>query len=1113
MMTPSLPSFPFRCAVACAIAISVLTCTPALAQPHPGAQPRAHRQPAAQRKAQNRITVNPDSLAFLHIGVEQGLSQSFINCIHQDRYGFMWFGTQDGLNFFDGYTFRHYRHDPEDSTSIPSNIVASLIEDRQGNLYIGTTGGGLLFFDRMRFTPIPLPPSLPADLYDSHISALHLDRDGALWIATRSRQIFRYQPDTKAITRFPVPQNGSSFAPVYVRDFMEDQQGRLWVGLDLGGIAIIDRNSGAFRHIELPGTFASRSRTLNVLTLAEDWYGNILIGTHSKGLVILHPNGGFSHLLPSEVIHTIVLDPVRKKIWLGLEGDGACLLDPVTRDLLSLQFDPDNPHSLSSMTVRTVYVGAHGETWIGTTGGGLNLAYARRAVFHLLSVSQRGPRRLTFASVRSIHRTPDGMVWVGGYRGLDVVDPSPMGKLLFSEPTMVPYCMLPCPGSPDLLLIGKEGSGLTLMNWKTRRPVPLRGVWKRMQSLMPPDCRVYAMLYDNHRTMWIGTQHGLFECDLRTGMVIVHQHSDRDSTSLPQGSIRAMHRDDNGTVWMGSDLGGLVYWNPGRRRWETPVVATDPRSVSAWNLVRENCVNAIARDQHGVLWIGTANGLVRFNRSTHRLKSYSTQDGMPNNVVYAILEDRLGALWLSTNRGVSRFLSATGEFRNFDETDGLQNNEFNAVSYYRSDDGMLYFGGIGGVTYFQPENIRFNEVRPPVVFTALRVFNKERSLPLPIYKMREIVLEPEENVFSIDIAALNFYLTGKNQYIYRLEGTHSDWVQLGTQRSITFANLSPGTYILHVKGSNNDLRWNDTEAILTIIILPHLWQTWWFRLLGLLALGFLVGIIIWRRYRAMTEMNVRLEVLVRERTLELEESEQSLREANATREKLMSIIAHDLRGPFAAMLGFSDMLDKEPESLSASERRNALAHLHASITSAYDLLDNILSWSMAQMHSIRPVPEVLHLRDLADDVLSSLEVLARQKSIQWNVQVDPALEVFADRDTLSVVLRNLVSNAIKFSHPLSSIALVADEHDSMVRVRITDTGVGMSEEQIAAIRSAQLNSTRGTRNEKGTGLGMRICMELVQLNQGRMEMESARDRGTTIAVFLPLPPNDSPSRT
>jgi len=839
-------------------------------------------------------------IRFDNISLEQGLSQTTVLCIYQDSRGFLWLGTEDGLDRYDGYAFTVYKHDPADPNSLVDDFVWAITEDPSGDLWIGTDGGGIARWNQKtdRFVRYGSGADPSHRLASDYVRALHLDRQGQLWIGTRDAGLEQLDPLSGLITHYRHdPSRPSSLSDDHVYVVYADRLGKLWIGTD-GGLNQLDPASGALRRfIHDPNDPASLSDD-RVRSIFEDRDGVLWIGTYDGGLNRLQPASGrfvsFRHDFndPASLSHDLVrtiLEDQDDRLWVGTSG-GLNMFDRQRGRFARYLHDPASPKSLSDNDVMSLYQDRGGVLWVGTRSGGLDKWNPATWSFgHYTETPSDAAAGLNSKAVTGFSVDRSGKLWIGTYGGgLNVLDRAsgeyrhyrydPKASSSLSDDRVMALLH----DHDGLLWIGTRDGGLNRFDPQTQtfrvyRHDPARGGSLGSNGVM-------ALLEDNRGALWVGTfGGGLDRFDRATESFTHYRFDPAAPNSLSGDRVTCLAQDPSGGLWIGTDGAGLnllVRGSSGFRHF-----THDPKDRSS---LSADTIYSLLVDPAGTLWIGTrGGGLARLEGSTEsgvvQFKSYSEMDGLANETVYGILQDAAGFLWLSTNNGLSRFDPRSETFRNYDASHGLQANEFNFGSYYRSTSGELFFGGVNGFNAFLPDRLESNSHVPPVVLTALLKFNKPVAAGGPAGQIRRIDLGFRDDVVTFEFAALDYAAPGQNRYAYKLDGFDSNWIELGNIHRVTYTNLDPKSYVFRVKAANNDAVWNENGLAIDLTVEPPPWRTWWAYLLyTMLGAGAAIG-FVWIQQRKLAweaEYSRRLEQQVRQRTADLAERNGQLEDLN-----------------------------------------------------------------------------------------------------------------------------------------------------------------------------------------------------------------------------------------
>ncbi len=799
----------------------------------------------------------------------------------------MWFGTQDGLNKYDGYTFTVYKHDPFDSTSISDNYIKCIFEDQSGVLWIGTENGGFNRFNRgtETFENFRHDPDNANSLANNHVWDIVEDNNGNLWIGTWGAGLVKFDIQNKQFTHFRY--NLNSLIDNRIRCLYYDKAGYIWIGTENGGLNRYHPKTKTFEHFQHDSNDLSSKTHNRVQVIWEDASGNLWIGTQLGLNLFDRETEIFTHFpltLDWEWTEvTSIEEDEAGNLWIGASDRGICRFDPKTNSFQYFQNVPHDPSSLVPSGILSMVKDRTNLVWAGTNGGGIehfNLVQKFKYYTHI----SNDPNSLSDSSIRSVYETRDSVLWVGSYGGLDKFDrrSNTSAHYVFepNNPNSLKnnnvYSIIEdIDGS---LWVGTEGGGLHHFDPQSEIFIQYLSNPNDANSL--PGNFIFHLFLGEDSDLWIGTDAGLTQLTPENKQ---KGHFINFSSSLGGATVNSIIEDQQGSIWIGTATSGLSRFD---RDTETfshyKHDALNPNSLSS------DRIKCIYQDQSGNLWIGTSGGgLNRFDFNRQTFKHYTEKDGLPNDVVYGILEDDYKNIWLSTNRGLSKFNPTEETFRNYDVHDGLQSNEFNTGAYYKSWTGEMFFGGINGFNAFFPDQVQDDALTPPIVLTDFLILNE--SVPLGTWKegrsilhnhiteTKELTLSYKDNIFSFMFSALSFSAPGKNQYAYKMEGLDHEWIYTdATKRFATYTHLPAGDYTFKVKGTNHDGTWNETGVSLPIKITPQIWKTWWAYFLYFLSMvGFFFGTIQWRLIQAKKQTAI-LEKQVDERTTEIRQNEQEL---------------------------------------------------------------------------------------------------------------------------------------------------------------------------------------------------------------------------------------------
>jgi ligand-binding sensor domain-containing protein/signal transduction histidine kinase len=835
-------------------------------------------------------------LRFDHISIEQGLSQSSVRVIFQDSRGFLWFGTEDGLNRYDGYTFKTYKPDPDTPNSLSDRWITSIVEDKEGTLWIGTRLGGLNHYDPRteQFTHFLHDDEDSSSLSDNHINVLYLDRNDNLWIGTpNALNLFDQTSDIfKHYVYSPSQEEGISGKNITA--ILQDSRGRFWVGTSAGGINRFDPQNNTFTPYQSNAANATTISNDHVTAIAEGRNSVLWVGTR-EGLNKFNTDvGRFERFMHSDIDgHTIASNMVNDlhvdsagNLWIGTTN-GLDRLSSNGKRFIHYRNDPTFSKSLSNDYVLSIYEDRGGVLWFGTWGGGVNKYDRQRDNFAYYRHDTKDLNTLSGNFVFSIHVDSEGYAWVGTFgEGLNRFTNSTNQVMRYQNDPNKPNSI----GSDEInsiyedqdriLWIGTT-NGLDRFDKKSSVFKHYKQDPGNPASLSAN--RVYVVYVDSENNVWVGTVGGLDRFDRETGTFAHYRPEVGNPNSLSGTTVYSISEDSAGNLWVGTFDSGLNKFNR-----ETEQFTRYRYDSKDKQTLSNDSILSIYQDKKGRVWIGTAGGgLNLYHPETDTFTYYLEKDGLPNGVVYGILEDSKGYLWLSTNFGISRFDPETEAFRNFDSGDGLQSNEFNSGAYAKGRNGELYFGGINGLNVFYPSSINDSPYLPQVTLTSLTQDDNPITTDSSVETTQNVTLQWPQNSLEFGFAALSYNQPNKNRYAYMLEGFDTNWHFIGTKRDGRYTNLPGGEYTLLLKASNSDGVWNKTPVRINVTVIPPFWQTLWFRVL----LGAVTVMAVAGGFRLRTkniqDRNRELERLVKERTHALEKRGREMEALYQADEKIL----------------------------------------------------------------------------------------------------------------------------------------------------------------------------------------------------------------------------------
>jgi len=1027
-------------------------------------------------------------LRFTSLSLEQGISQSVVNVIYQDSVGYLWFGTQDGLNRYDGYHFTIFRPDPDNPTALSDRYILSIIEDSHGSLWIGTVTGGLNHYDPATglFThymhDLKNPNSLggdcirtllidqdgmlwigsdggvdvfnpqqevflahyrynPADLTSlstNSINDIYQDRSGVIWIASEAGLSYQDGKDGSFVHLRHNPSDPTSLIDNLVSSITEDRQGNLWLATELG-LERLDRQTLHFEH------FISDSQTLGSLSnstvnaILEDRNGDLWVGTANGLNLFDRQRGTFTTYGPKPGDPTSLQDPLilslyedREGIlWIGTFGGGVSKLDWGSNQFPILQYDLEHPKDISSFGIIEDH---HGQLWFAMYGEGLLRLDRETGDYTLYQHNPADPENSLLDNyVLTVSESDDGTLWIGSRMGLNALDPA-TGVFTHYKQNLV--------DATDSNSLSGRQVGHTLV--------------------------------DSQDFLWIALPTGLDCFDRNTRIFTHYKHDPQNPTSLSDPYVSYVFEDQDGEIWLGMYEAGLSKLDRDTGRFthyrHDP---DDPETLSS------DSVMMIMQDHTGAMWVGTGGGLNKFDPQTGSAIRYTVKNGLPNDVIYAIVEDDQGYLWVSTNYGLARFDPRSGSFQNYDFNDGLQSNEFNAFAFAKTRAGEVIFAGIAGANIFRPEEIHSNDYVPPVVLTQLTQGGESVHIEQTPSGLPKVTLEWPHNYFEFEFAALSFANPEKNQYAYRLESFDQDWIANGTFTFGRYTNLPGGSYTLRIKGTNNVGLWNEAGTSILVTIVPPIWQTWWFRGIAVLLVGASVFAIYRLRVRSVENYNRDLQRQVDERTREIETLFEQTKELAIIEER--NRLARDLHDSakqkaFAALAQLG-----AARSMIARDPNKAKNHLSEVEDLVYEVIQE-LTFLIQEMY-----PIALQEKGLTAVLFEYLYEWENRNNIHVHLSANHEhplpLEI---EQALYRITQESLANVARHSCA-SQVGIELNYNAQAVDMVISDDGCGFNLDQ------------------KPAGVGLRTMQERAIMIGGSLKIETTPGGGTRICVSVPIP--------
>jgi signal transduction histidine kinase/ligand-binding sensor domain-containing protein/AraC-like DNA-binding protein len=1035
----------------------------------------------------------------MHLDISQGLSNSSVNCFYQDYLGFMWIGTDDGLNKYDGLKFEIFRNNL-DKSSLDNNKVNCIFEDSQHHLLIGTNQG-INVFDRIANTFKSYPIKAP-------VNVIFEDSRHNIWFGTDHGQLHLFDIHNLKSIIFFNNEEHANLSSNAINAMAEDSQGNLFIAR--GGTGLNEFN------IDTKKFTTTFKQDRQKKGLSDNYIQSLLFDKQSNSLWMATNKGLDQYNLNSKQIYNYkdkhlrhlytLIQYSKEKLWIGTELDGSfffTIKDGVFQRVLS---DPLNANSLSNNQIRKIYQDRQGNTWIGCYRGGINLLTASKN-FNVYRFSPLEKNKLNNNTVLSVLTDKNKNLWIGtDGGGLNFLDRS-TGRFTFYTKENRSGLQS---NSVAALFEDQQGkiwigtaSGLCIMN----------PVTKSITCFKDPDSLYFrgandirAITGDGEGNIWVASNgNGISKFSLNGQRLLNYRTDWQDRNhSLVTNWTRCLQIDKKGKIWIGS-VSGISLLDPFNNHFENFYADSLDRYSRS-----EMVVNSLFEDSKGAIWAGTTMGIKKINPKTKSFQTLSTHDGLPNNIVNGVVEDAKGYLWISTNNGLSKFREGEQKITNYDVSDGLAGNGFISNAYFKGLDGTVYFGSTDGLIYFDPKTISADPTIPDILLTDFRIFNKsiqpgtkEGILKEDINLAKEIEINYDQSFFALEFAAPYYTNQKKIYYKYILEGFDKDWVYSNAGNVATYTNIEPGSYVFKASNSIGNGMWNARPATITIIVHPPIWKTPLAYVFYLIMIALVLFLL--RRFtinREKLRNALYNEKVKNEKVLEL----------NAQKLNFFTNVSHEFKTPLTLILGpIERLLSGEPIE---EKRNNYYLLIKRNSERLLKLIDEVLDINRIDAGNLSFHPSEQDIIAFVKNCVQSLNYIAEQNKIQLQVHTNVTrLDVSFDPDKLEKIILNLLGNALKFTNENGTVevSIREEEQDSttVVVISFQDNGPGIHPDDMPHIFDRFYKAKKGRSDAEGTGIGLAIVKDMVELHNGRIEVQSTLGVGTAFTVFLPFRKNSS----
>lgn len=1009
----------------------------------------------------------PTQFHFRHYNIENGVSSNNISTLFQDQKGYIWIGTENGLNRFDGNQFTLYQKNNPLYSNFHANSINTICETTDKELWLGTDNGVFIYNQvKDTFTPFVKQTSDKTSI-TSWITHIIQDKAGNIWIATHKQGIFLFNTQTDKLTQFEIPQNDN-----IVTRILNDEQNNIWLSGPYQ-LCKLNKVNNTFE------TYAIEEKTESIYSMAlwEDSSNHIWIGTWDKGLWKLDPRTKqVEKYLTGEkgkgILHIHSILEYSPELLLIGSDDGLTIFNPVTQESFLYNNYGDSEKSLSDKFIYPILKDREGGVWIGTYYNGISYLPPYCGQFNGYSESSDIP----YFNSRIISRFcegENGNIWIASDdSGLSCFNPSTMqfldfnGREKLNKHNLHALCMV----DKDLW-IGTYGDGIQILNIQT-------GVIKNYSiSNGLDENSIYSIFKDSQGQIWTGSMNGICQYDA--------QKQRFTPIKYLEALVIEIAEDAKGNLWIATQGKGLFRYSPQKNKeWKKYGLEKGFNSLTVNHL----CIN-----KDNEIWAATSEGLYLYNP----LKDIFTHQPLrlPNECITAILEGE-DCLWLTTAKGLVKYTPTTQETQIFTKSDGLQSEAFIMASALKTRNGEFYIGSINGFNTFYPHQLKLNTQKPNVVLTSLEIFNqkidtqKDGTLPEAIDHLKEIHLSYKDNVITLNYAALSYCTPQKNQYAYMLEGFDKGWNYVGSQHSTTYTNLPAGTYTFRVKASNNDNIWNEEGTSIRIIVHPPFYLSLPFKigyvLLFLLALGLLLRYVIRRsekkHAKAIDELNSKKEIEIHEAKI-----------------NFFTMIAHEIRTPVSLIIG---PLEKIMQSTHIpTNERQELEIIDRNSQRLLYLVNQLLDFRKVEQKEIRMKFSSQSIKELMQAVCERFSPTLQQNGVSFSVTYpDEHFHADVDKEALTKVLSNLLTNANKYTQSRIEVRFQEHLEKQTFSIEVQDNGKGMSEEELTKIFKPFYQASE---NKPGTGIGLSIVKGIVEAHHGQVNVTSQPGHGSSFMITLP----------
>ena len=1030
-----------------------------------------------------------ESFNFKNITIEDGLSQSTVETIYQDSKGYIWIGTNDGLDRYNGYEFKHYKHDKYDKNSIANNYIVDIIEDKNEYIWVSTIGGLSRINPDKDEIKNYYSKEDSGNLSNSNLWQLLCTKDNRL-IASTIDGLNVYDKNKDKFTRILYKEG--ELPSQYIYSLEEDINGHIWVGTD-NGLVELDKD------LNIVKSYQDAIGDSDVYNVYDDSKGNIWVCTLDNGLFKInlddksvenYKNNNSKISIPSNNVRDIISDS-EGKLWIATDK-GLCTFDYEREEFITYNKKSYQSNSLIDDEIFCLLKDSSGLIWIGTYSG--ISRFNPNSNFTHFKLDPYEDNSISGNVIHGIYEDDDKTLWIGtNESGVNIINGESIKHLNKENSNIVSDLIEDITGFKNYIFIGtNEGLSVLVKNDKTAKNYTITN-YTTKDGL--PSNKIRSLFIDSKGYLWIGTNKGLAILDINNNKIIDITYI-LDEMGVSDKFIRAVYEDSKGNYYIGCFLeGGLIKINPNTKEYKIyKNIENDDSSIS------NNSIRYINEDLYGNILVGTSHGINILNLSTDKFNHYTEKDGLINNTIYGILVDKNNGIWMSTNAGISKLSTEDATFKNFTITDGLQSNEFNGRACFKSKDGNMYFGGINGFNVFNSQDIELSTFEPKVIFDNFEINGTNKK------DISNIKFKSNENNIKINFFTNDYKNTKTTQYYYKLEGLENEW-NMTNSNSLVFANLGSGDYTLKIKTITQHGVMSD-ESSVHFTINPPIWRSNY-------AICIYLILIIISILRYMHKVNT-LDRLVNERTnklrKEMEKNEQLFKKVLSLEQNKNNYfvnLSHELRTPLNVLSSINQLIKeftKKDNFITPEKLSYYMGIMDRNCSRLLGLINNLIDHTKIENNSY-----IINKKDedivyLVEETVLDMKDYIEEKGLELIFDTDVEEKVIrCDKVDIERCIINLVGNAVKFTPEGGLIEVLLQDLDDKVKIIVKDNGIGISEENQKIIFD-RFNQVVDESSEQkgGSGLGLTITKQLITLHNGEIYVESEVGVGSEFIIILPV---------